>query len=374
MKYVWMITVWLLLGWSCRQTGQITGESVKTIKPRFAEGFELLRLDSLDILSIKNAYPDAPLFRYILQRNNQSIPDSLQKYPVIKIPVQKILVTSTTHLPALEMLGVSDKLAAFPHTKYISSPVFRRLVDSRKIKEVAKGNYLNTEAVLAVHPDLIMRFSSGNDFLQDKVFIQNQIPVLYNGDWTETDPLGRAEWIKVFGYLFQKESEATQIFDSIAGRYQKIKKRIKSDSIAQPLVFQGGLFGDKWFVPGGRSYAAQLIHDAGGRYIWEDDTHSGSINLNFENVLLRMPRADIWLNPGMYENRQVLRKDFSAVSEFKVYKNRQIYTYNLTKGETGGVWYFEQSNAHPDWVLDDLYHIFYPADSTYKFHFYSILP
>ncbi len=374
MKYRLFFLFFLGMFVSCKQTGhKITG-SGQSLQPQFAQGFELKKYADFDILIVKNAYPGAPQYQYVLHKTQNTLPDSLSDLPVIKIPVQKILVTSTTHLPALEMLGVSNKLIAFPHTKYVSSPVFRRLIEEGKIKEAGKGMELNTEVVLSLQPDLIMRFSSGNEHLQDKVFNQNNIPTIYNADWMENNPLGRAEWIKVFGWLFDKEKKAYQIFDTIVSRYQNIKTKVLHDSLPVPRVFQGGLFGDKWFVPGGKSYAAQLINDAGAKYLWNKDTHTGSVQVNFENVLLSLPQADIWLNPGMYPDKQNLLKSFPALSKFKVYQNDKIYTYNLTRGVTGGVIYFEQSNAHPDWVLEDLYHIFYPVDKQYQFHFYQQLP
>ena len=42
------------------------------------------------------------------------IPDSLSHFTSIEIPVKKLIVTSTTHIPSLEMLGEENKLAAFP--------------------------------------------------------------------------------------------------------------------------------------------------------------------------------------------------------------------------------------------------------------------
>lgn len=47
----------------------------------------------------------------------------------------------------------------------------------------------------------------------------------------------------------------------------------------------GVMYGDVWYVPGGRSYAAKFIEDAGGKYLWSDNPKTGSIELSFESVL-----------------------------------------------------------------------------------------
>ena len=270
------------------------------------------------------------------------------------------------------MLGVADKLIAFPNTQYVSAPKIRKLIDTHKVKEIGSGMQLNTEALLQLKPDILMAFSSGQDQRNYEQFAKNGIPVLYNADWMENTPLGRAEWIKVFGLLFDKQTQAGNIFNDIAGRYMVIKQAF-SKAQNKPIIFQGGKFGDKWYVPGGNSYAASLITDAGGQYILSDDTHTGSLQMNYENALLKLTKADVWLNPGMVKNKQQLLQEFDFASQIKAFKNDKIYTYNLTKGVTGGVLYFEQSNARPDWVLSDLYHIFYPVDKDYKFHFYQAL-
>ena len=50
-----------------------------------------------------------------------------------------------------------------------------------------------------------------------------------------------------------------------------------------------------WYLPGGASYQAKIIEDAGGKYIWADDKSAGSLNLSYEEVLAKAHNADIWL-------------------------------------------------------------------------------
>ena len=88
------------------------------------------------------------------------LPDSLKSYPTIEVPLKNIVVTSTTHLTPLKILGLQDKLIGFPNTSYISDSEFRNLIKSGKIKEIGSGRQLNTEKLLMLHPDLLMQFSS----------------------------------------------------------------------------------------------------------------------------------------------------------------------------------------------------------------------
>ncbi len=356
----------------CKPSSHPNSQSNNSVQ--YAAHFSLENKGAFQILKVLQAYPNGPDYTYILKKAHAQLPDSLKKYPQIIVPVKNIVATSTLHLPHLEILGLSDKLVGFSNTQYISSPVFRKKIADGSLQEVGKGRHLNTEVVLLLNPDVIMAFSSGDQTGSNQSLFQDKIPLIYNADWMETNPLGRAEWIKVFGALFQKEKQADSIFKTIEKAYLKVQNELpKKDP--KPMVFQGGIFGDKWFIPGGKSYAAQLIKDAGGIYMWQENPSTGSISLNFENILLKLPTANIWLNPGMVETKAQLAQENSFLKKLPVYQNNQIYTYSLTKGPTGGLLYFEQSNLHPDWVLEDLYHIFYPYEQkTYTFHFYQKLP
>ena len=355
--------------YACNQEVKPESQHTNISKFKYAKHIQINNYDGYKLLIITDAYPGAPDYKYILKQSGASVPDSLQSYQIINVPLKNIVVTSTTHLTPLKLLGLKNKLVGFPNTSYISDIEFRKLVKSGKIKELGSGSQINTEELLMLHPDLLMQFSSGPGQNNDETFIKNGIPTLYNADWTEQNPLGRAEWLKVFGILFNKEKSADSIFNQIETRYLKIKQKI--DTVSQkPLVFQGGSFGDKWFVPGGSSYAAQLIKDAGGQYLWQDDTHNGSITLNFENVLLQLPKADVWLNPGMLISKKAITKEIPASKNFKSFKNNRIYTYNLTRGPGGGVLYFEESNTYPDRVLSDLFQIFHSAQTHSHLYYY----
>jgi iron complex transport system substrate-binding protein len=369
-KYFFLL---LILLTSCQHKPEKISNSSDTYF-KYAKHIQVDRFDTYDIVTVSNAYPNAPDYQYLLKHKNTIIPDSLAHLPVINVPIKNIVVTSTTHLPALSMLGVADKLLAFPNLSYISDSIFRQKIDTGKIEDIGNGRQLNTEKLLQLHPEVLMRFSSGQEENNDAFLQEKGISVIYNADWREQNPLGRAEWLKLFGLLFHKEDMADSLFSEIEAKYKAIQKQIDSQSY-RPKVFQGGMFGDKWFVPGGKSYAVQLIKDAGGHYLWNDDEHEGSVVLNYENVIQKLPKADAWLNPGMVNSKNALLQQLPFIKDLKVFQQDQIYTYNLTKGPTGGVIYFEDSYAHPERALSDLFKIFHPEKAKeVPFYYYKKLP
>jgi iron complex transport system substrate-binding protein len=89
---------------------------------KYANGLELYHYKGFTVMKVTKPWPEATKgFTYILKENNVIIPDSLKQFTVISVPIQSIVVTSTTHIPALEMLGVENTLVGFPSTNFISS-------------------------------------------------------------------------------------------------------------------------------------------------------------------------------------------------------------------------------------------------------------
>lgn len=121
------------------------------------------------------------------------------------------------------------------------------------------------------------------------------IKLLYNNEWTESSLLGRAEWIKYFGILFDKKAEADSIFFKIESNYKEatqLATQIKN----KKSVMVGSNFKGTWYVPGGKSFMGQLLNDAGAEYYFSNTDDTQSIPLNFETVLDKFYNADVWLN------------------------------------------------------------------------------
>jgi hypothetical protein len=118
---------------------------------KYAKGLAIYKYKGFSILSIKNPWPNATEeYTYILKEKTGVIPDSLREFPIINIPLKKIVVTSTTHIPSLEMLDVENTLIGFPHTDYISSEKVRKQIDNNKIKLLPPtiGGWLKLERLL----------------------------------------------------------------------------------------------------------------------------------------------------------------------------------------------------------------------------------
>ncbi len=338
---------------------EILKEIPSTIK--YAKGFDIINEKGTKKLLIKSPYQNSKeLFSYqILNKDKKGARKDLIDQEIL-VPINRIVVTSTTHIPMIELLNEEASIVGFPNSNYISSEKTRHLIDKGNITEIGKESSLNTEILLDLHPELVVGFGVSS---ADKTLTSIQkagINVIYNGDWLEESPLGRAEWIKFFGVIFDKEKQADSIFKIIETDYLAVKKlALKSGEKA--TILSGAIMSkDIWNLPAGNSFEAQFLQDANLNYLWKDTKGKGSLSLSFESVFDKAATADFWISPGYFTSKKQLLESNNLYTKFKPFQNDQIYTSTTKKGITGGVIYYELAPTRPDLVLKDIVKITKP--------------
>ena len=114
-------------------------------------------------------------------------------------------------------------------------------------------------------------------------------------------------------------------------------------------------------MPGGRSYIAKILSDAGTNYLWSENQSSGSLKLSFESVVEKASNADFWINPGNFTTLQSLAESdprfriFSAFRRGKVFNMNRKIAYQLPDD------YFSMALSNPHKLLKDLIHVFHPG-------------
>ncbi|GGB74135.1 ABC transporter substrate-binding protein [Flavobacterium suaedae] len=370
-----LFSAFLIIIISCKKEQQKQETTVPANNVvHYASGLEIYRYNGFSVVKVTQPWPEAQEgFTYVMQQENTTLPDSLRVYTTIQVPVKKVVVTSTTHIPSLEMLGAEETLIGFPNTDYVSSEKTRQLIDNGKVREVGTNESLNTEVLIDMQPDALVGFSISSDNKTMATLEKSGIPVLYNGDWTEQSPLGKAEWIKFFGELYNKPKEADSIFNSIADNYKAVKELAQKATV-KPTVLSGAMYQDHWYLPQGKSWAALFLEDAGANYLWSDSEGTGSHSLSFESVLDKGQDADFWIGPGQFTSLQEMEESNPHYTQFKAYQNNKVYSYSSKEGATGGVIYYELAPNYPDLVLKDLVKILHPELlPDYELHYFEQL-
>lgn len=355
MKYILSLLIIGSFFFSCqKKSDQKTAtKSVKsTIK--YAKGFDIVTIDHQKKLIIKKPYQNAKHhFTYLLGNKTDLSKNEL------KTPIKNIVVTSTTHISMLEQIGAEKFLTGFPQTNYISSEKTRKRIANGKIVDLGYERTINTEKLIELAPEVVIGFGLNGNNKAYQTIERNGILVIYNGDWLEETPLGRAEWIKFFGVLFDKEKEADSIFNSIESNYLAVKE-IALKSKKTPTIISGNLFKDTWYMPAGESFIATCFKDANTNYLWKNTKGNGSLPISIESVLDKGKDANFWIGCGLFESRDDLLRSNQYYNSFTAFKDRQIYTYANKKGATGGLIYFEKSPTRPDLILKDILKITNP--------------
>ena len=373
-KFIAIAAFGLVLLVCCRQPTtkqEITPESNRVT---YATGFTISKVENYTVISIVTPGSNTKKnLRYALAENDIVIKNPERYDALIRVPLQKIVVTSTTHIPSLEALGVENSLVGFPNLKYISSKKTRDNISKGYIKELGNNQDINTEVLLELAPEVVVGFTLDGNDKSLQTIEKTGIPVLINADWRETHPLGKAEWIKFFGALYNKNKQADSIFNTIETNYN-LAKKLAQKTKTKPTVLSGAMYKDIWYMPKGESWAARFIEDANGAYLWKDSKGTGSIALNIESVLENGQKADFWIAPGQFTTKAQLLEFNKVYGAFDAFKNNKIFSFTTKKGATGGVLYYELAPNRPDLVLKDIINILHPTlFKEYQPHFFEVL-
>lgn len=369
-KVLFISVLFSFIGCKKNETKEVVNTTNTANSIQYAKNLAIEKQSGYTVVTVSNPWPDAVKnFTYILKEKNGIVPDSLKKYTQINVPLQSIVVTSTTNIPFLEMLCVEKSLVGFPHTDYISSEKTRVLIDAGSVKNVGQNEKLNIEQLIDLAPELIVTFGIDNNNPTLENLQKSGLKVLIQADWMEQSPLGKAEWLKLYGVLFGKEKEANQLFDNIVKEYNNAVKLVASQKPTSTVLY-GSMYQDQWYVARGSSWVAQFMKDAKGDYLWKDLEGTGSLGLSFENILDKAKTANFWIATGSFKSLAELNNANPHYSQFDAFNNKTIYTFEGKTGATGGTIFYELSPARPDLVLKDYIKIFHPEllpDYTFTF-------
>ena len=331
-----------------------------SIEFKYAKRIHISEIDGKYHVEINNPWPGTKeIFKYTL------VPKEKAKKFVkneIGYPAEKVVTQSTTFLPFLSSLGVLDALVGVGTMKYINTEEVVKRVKNGKIKEVGNANSINLELLYFLRPDLVLTYGSessqyNNYPILNKANITNCLVAIY----MEESLLGKAEWIKFFGLLFNKLELAEEHFNQIEKRYLHECSLVPKTK-TKPTVFLNSPYGSVWYVPSGASWIAHAIKDAGGDYLWKDEMdHFGAMKINTEVVTFKALNADFWLNASHqnWKSYEDMSKTDERFKSFKAYKDKKVFLATKRVNEFGGNDIYESGILNPDKIIRDIRLILY---------------
>lgn len=329
-----------------------------------AERFTIQETDSCTIVTIINPWQGAKGINNIsyLIRRGTRIPSGVDSSEVIYVPLEKIICMSTTHLAMISALNEENTIVGVSGARFIYNKTLNDKVKNGQILEIGYEANLNKELIINTSPDLIMMYGIGSESVGYINKIQELgVKTIFNADYLENDPLGKAEWIKLFGALYCKEEMADSIFRSLSEEYLQLKEFIDKNIDGRPGVILGLPFKDTWFISPGNSYINKIISDAGGNYLWKETESSVSMPFGIENVYTKALNADYWLNIGGVNSRDEILSVDTRLADLHCFKNGNLFNNNKRINNNGGNDYWESGSLYPHLVLKDVASILHPG-------------
>ena len=283
-------------------------------------------------------------------------PDVSGATAYVSVPITASAVTSTTHIPWVELLGERKSLVAYTSDfSYVSSACLNDMYEDGVTVQAYAG-WARDDAMLA-------------DLSVDVTFADSWSASAYNAvvltPEQETTVLGSMEYIKLFGFFFNREAKANELATEIAWRYECTAANVIAAHETTPKVLLAYLSTDGsgnsgWVVGSCPNYYCETIEAAGGEMITTDITGSALVwsyyyYLNNSEFLSVARDADVWLVPGV-NFTETLAAERETVSQIKAFTNNQVYD-SMNRGSND--WY-ESRIAAPEAFLEDVVAILHP--------------
>jgi len=354
-KTVIGIIVLCMISNSCKQNKNHDDLNGEILKNQYSKTFSIAKtIDGYD-LKIKNRFDNTDFQTYHLTKD--------KKIAGITIPVKKIICLSTTHCAFISELNEISTIKGISGTKYIFNDKILEKIIKNEIIDVGYDAQINYEKIISIKPDVIFAYAVDNNSISVYQKLEKiGIPIIYINDFIETTPLGRSEWIKFFACFFDKFDFAQNYFDSICNNYNLVIEKINKNNKNKPKILLNLPYKGIWWVPGGKSYFANFIKDAGGNYIFSNNNSEESIPYTMEDIFKKAEDAEIWLNPNEFFKKDEIINFDKRLRLFKPINLKKIYNNNKRMGKNGGNDFWESGIIKPDKILKDLYLIFFTED------------
>lgn len=322
----------------------------------YAKGFGITEYMEYKVVEIADPWNKGRVLqKYVLVEKGKPFPDNLPEGTIIHTPVTGTVMYSTIHVSVWEQLEALEDIVGICEPEYLTSAKALAMMDEGKIADCGKASSPDVEKIMDIGGEIIVAspFEHGGYGQAEKL----GIPIFESADYMENHPLGRVEWIKVFGLLSGREGLADSLFMETESNYNRLKELAKNET-DRPKLLAERKYGSTWFTAGGASYMAVMYKDAGADYILADNTDTGSVPMSFEAIYEKGYDSDIWifLHDSRYLNTyEDLKGEYTPYENFAPFRNRKIFTCNTVQTP-----YYEYIALHPDYILADFVKMFHP--------------
>ena len=389
------------------------GDGGDTVKMKYAQLLTIVKHDGEHAehdgeyaeVTIANPWKEGTLLhRYILvpkgEEGNKTVArlamqrsaDARCITDTVRTPIENSAVFTSPHCQLMYELGCGQAIRGVCDLDYINIPDVKKRAasgnsrgssadnngSSPSIVDCGSSMAPDIERIISLKPETILVSpfeNSGGYGKLDKL----HIPLIEVADYMETSPLGRAEWMKFYGMLFEKSdakdnkgdtaankddissSKADSLFAKIETEYLNLKAAARKLPAGLSVLTERKT-GSVWYVPGGQSTIGILLKDANARYIFSEDQHHGSLAMSPEQILAKAKNIDVWAFKyfgGEPLSRSQLLQEYAGYKSLAAFGSSRIYQV-----DTSCEPYFEITSFHPEVLLREFILLSHPADNA----------
>ena len=313
-----------------------TGEMI----PSYAIGYKVTKFGDYSVISIDNSG------EYLLIPEGGSVPEGLPDgVTCLFKPLDSTYLVSTSAMDLIVTCGALDRIA-------LSGTKESDWYVEEAAAAMQSGDILYAGKYRA--PDYELLLNSGCDLALENTMIYHEpsvieklrelgIPVLIETSSYEKNPLGRLEWIKLYGILFDMEDEANAYFDGQLSALEGILNERPDTGVKVAFfhVTANGMINVRKYG----DYITSMIEISGGHYVPENagegENALSTMNMQAEDFYAGAKDADILIYNSTIGGEitsieelielNPLFADFKAVQEGRVYCTER----NLFQQTTG---------------------------------------
>jgi len=317
----------------------------------YAKGFRFEQTDSTLLLKI--SYP-----------STQEVADSIWIiHPNAELNcgvLSRTAIQSTTHFAFFDRLEEVKKLIGLCGKNYLSQDQQTR---ASHLEDICSGSGFNLERIASLQPDLLMLYPFEQKDIER--FHRLGIKTLFITEYLESTPLGRAEWLKLFGVLTNSD-KAISIFEELEKSYLELKQNQTTGTVAFNVPH-----GDNWNMPSGNSITANLLKDAGLEYVYVNRKEEGNVILSMEEAYSVLSKSEYWViiterEPGFSIEKLIAENKIYAT--FPSVRNGKVIFCNTAEND-----YFSKGVIEPHVMLKDLLMCLGKVEKNEKQTYFQVL-
>ena len=275
--------------------------------------------------------PDSDMPEWLTEENTEG-------YTVIRTPVTRAYIAASSAMDIINAVdALDDVLMTSTQASDWAIPEIKEKVESGEIRYVGKYRAPDYEALVEEDIGLAVESTMIYHNPQVKEAIEELgIPVLVERSSYENDPLGRLEWIKLYGLLFGKEDEADEYFAEAVEKVDSFDTA--SIETIPDVAFFSVNSGGAVVVRKPGDYVTKMIEMAGGQYALDgldtgdEDNALSTMNMQMEAFYDMAVDSDILIYNSAIESDLQSIDDLTALadqfSDFRAVKEGNVWCTN----------------------------------------------